>query len=163
MEILYCKEIPKQPGCFICTNGWVYKNGKFLKPYNDRYSLLCIMNKGHKKCYSIHRLVAEAFIPNPNNLPCVNHKNENKLDNRVENLEWCTHKYNSNYGTSPKRIAEKRSKKVNQYTLDGTLVKTWGSCHEIERETGFKFRCISKVCTHKQKTAYGYKWEYPNV
>ena len=70
---------------------------------------LCINGVGHKK--TIHRLVAEAFIPNPNNYPCINHKDENKENNNANNLEWCTYKYNSNYGTCRERTLEK----INAY------------------------------------------------
>jgi hypothetical protein len=78
-----------------------YKNAKILKPYKDGgnyYYVIGLHKNGKRKYKAIHRLVAETFIPNPNNYPLVNHKDENKLNNCVDNLEWCTHKYNSNYG-----------------------------------------------------------------
>lgn len=97
----------------------------------------------------------------------VNHKNENKTDNRAINLEVCTAKYNSNYGTSRERCAEKlinrkdTSKAINQFTKEGVLVKEWLSLGEIER-AGFNRSTIRNVlCKIKSsKTAYGYKWEY---
>lgn len=120
------------------------------------------------KHMSVHRLVADTFIPNPNGLACVNHKDEDKLNNRAENLEWCTHKYNSNYGTAIARrvqhqdwksIAEKQSTPVNQYDLNGNLIRTWESMSECEREAGFKIVGISKCCSGKLKTYRGYKWK----
>ena len=87
------------------------------------YRVIFKINKKSKH-YSVSRLVAEAFIPNPNNLPCVNHKDENPLNNCVSNLEWCTHKYNMNYGTRNQRISKnKRNKeKINQYDLQGNYI-----------------------------------------
>ena len=108
----------------------------------------------------VHRIVTNAFIPNPDNLPCVNHKDENPSNNNVENLEWCTHKYNSNYGTSPDRIGEKLSKKVYQYSKDGTFIREWKSLHEIRKELGYNESCICLCCNGKQYSAYGYKWSY---
>ena len=110
----------------------------------------------------VHRFIAECFIPNPENLPCINHKDENKTNNHVNNLEWCNHKYNNNYGTSKKRIGEKLSKKVLQYTKEGEFVKEWDSTIEIQRQLGFKQSNISACCRGAKhyKSAYGFVWSY---
>ena len=76
------------------------------------YLSVALYKKGTRKDYKLHRLVAEAFIPNPENKPEINHKDENKANNEVINLEWCTHKYNSNYGTRPKRIGDFHSRRL---------------------------------------------------
>jgi len=117
---------------------------------------------------SVHRLVAEAFIPNPNNYPVINHKDENPQNNNVDNLEWCTYKYNTNYGTCiERRVANTdykygfenaRSEKVYQFDLEGNLVDVFGSMHEAERATGFDSGSISKVCTGALKQYRGYVW-----
>lgn len=99
-----------------------YKNGttNILKGVIKRggYQGVLLKANGIFKCELIHRLVATHFIPNPDNLPQVNHKDENKLNNNVENLEWCTTKYNNNYGTKGKRISEsKLNKTYNCYQV----------------------------------------------
>ena len=99
--------------------------GKVLKQNltNSGYYFVLLTNHKNKKTCYIHRMVAEAFIPNPDNLPVVNHKDECKTNNLPDNLEWCTMEYNTNYGTSMKRVSEKMSSRiVEQYTLDGELV-----------------------------------------
>ena len=112
-----------------------------------------------------HRFIAELFIPNPENFPEINHKNEIKYDNRVENLEWCNRKYNLNYGTYKERMANaningKTSKKVYQYALDGTLIREWPSTKEVQRRLGYSHTHISECCLGKWKTAYGFLWSY---
>lgn len=116
---------------------------------------LCKESK-EKKCY-VHRLVAQAFIPNPNNLPEINHKDENKLNNNVNNLEWCTRIYNANYNELPK----KQYKKVFQYDLDGNFIKEWESIKSIKKHFNKGNNCgaISECIHNKQKTAFGFIWK----
>lgn len=123
---------------------------------------------GHLGCVSIHRLVAKAFIPNPDNLPQVNHKDENPSNNRVSNLEWCTQRYNINYGTCQERRAATLRKNirhkcfiVKQYTLDGKLVKEYIGKSEIV-EAGFCYDSIVHCCKHQTQSAYGYVWRRNN-
>lgn len=143
------------------------KTGKVLKPFKNTRGYLQVKLYNHNgyKYYYVHRLVAQAFIPNPENLPQVNHKDENTSNNNVENLEWCTAYYNSNYGTRNKRVAEskingKNSKTVLQLRKDGSLVRVWPSAYEVERQLKFDQSHISKCCNGKQHSAYGYKWCY---
>lgn len=142
------------------------KKEKILKQYIDNcgYLFVTLSNKGKTKSFKIHRLVAETFIPNPQNLPCVNHKDEDKTNNKVENLEWCTYEYNNNYGTRNKRISEKglnkkNSKIVYQYTLDGKLIAIYHSTRECGRQ-GFDQPNVQRCCRHKQKTYKGYRWSF---
>lgn len=121
----------------------------------------------HGKHFSVHRLVAEAFIPNPNNYPQVNHIDENKKNNCVDNLEWCTHLYNMHAGTVQERkrkaqINGKCSKAVDQYTVNGTFVAHYPSLAEVHRQTGFNAQNVWKNIKGNPRYphAYGYVWRY---
>ena len=136
-------------------------------------------NKETKTCL-VHRLIAETFLPNPENKPQVNHKIEGKkgksinmvffnedgtIDKERTTIEWCTQEYNHNYGTINERIAKsntngKCSKKVLQFTLDGEFIREWPSTREIERQLGFDNSAVCNCCNGKQKTAYGFLWMY---
>lgn len=111
-----------------------------------------------------HRLVAEAFIPNPNNYPCINHKDENRKNNNVENLEWCTYKYNINYGNRTKKQIRShvpyKSVSVLQYDLNNNFIKEWKSIKEAEHYYNISKNTISQCCQKIQKTAGGFIWKY---
>jgi hypothetical protein len=165
-----------------------WHKGRTLKQVFDgkgNYLFVGLHKDGKTKQRNVHRLVAEAFIPNPTKLPCVNHINEVKTDNRAENLEWCTIEYNSNYGSAKKNMIESRrknndqeeinkkikeSKKRNgsfscekpvaQYTTDGTLVATYESATDAERKTGISRGGIQRCCIGKYSQAKGFIWRY---
>ena len=115
----------------ISDDGQVWSNHKkgFLKPYEwpDGYLCVNLYKNGKPAGFSIHRLVAQAFIPNPNNFPIVNHKDENKYNNNVDNLEWCDYQHNNTYGSRIEKINQKISHKTYQYDLDGNLIAVWPS------------------------------------
>ena len=126
------------------------------------YLLVCLYKDGKCKYFSVHRLVAEAFIPNPLNLPCVNHINENKQDNLVTNLEYCTTAYNNSFGTRLERVAKKNYKPILQYTKTGEFIREWASIIEVKRKLGLgnSNGNISNCCLKKLKSAYGYVWKF---
>lgn len=140
-----------------------------LRVNGNGYHHVCLCKHGQMKDSLVHRLVAEAFIPNPSNFPAINHKDENPANNAVDNLEWCTLKYNQNYGTCRAKISAKlkgkfvngpSSKAVIQYDKSGNFVSEWPSAREAERQTGFSCRHISKCCLGKRRSAYGYIWRF---
>lgn len=143
---------------------WSIKNKKYLKQTlcKNGYLYVGLHKNKIRKNILVHRIVAEAFIPNPNNLPEVNHKDENPQNNSVNNLEWCDSRYNKNYGTSIQRRKEKLSKKVYQYTLDGELVREWISATEAGRN-GFSQSNINNCCLGKAKTYKGFRWSYKKL
>lgn len=139
---------------------------------NKGYLYVDLYKNGKEKNCRVHRLVANAFIENPSNLPMVNHIDENKENNVVENLEWCDAKYNLTYGgcqqrrvtsTDYKAIgrknSEKLSKQVYQYDLNRKLIKIWESTQECQRH-GYSSGNISSCCSGKRKTHKGYIWSY---
>jgi hypothetical protein len=165
-----------------------WHKGRILKQSFDskrNYLFVGLHKDGKIKQKNVHRLVAETFIPNPDNLPCVNHINEIKTDNRACNLEFCTVKYNSNYGNAKKNMIESRRKNndqeeinrkiketkrkngsyscekpVAQYTLGGDLVNIYASATDAERKTGISRGGIQRCCIGKYLQAKGYIWKY---
>ena len=139
---------------------------RILKQYrhaNTPYLFVCLsqgfINENKRTVYKnhdVHRLVAEAFIDNPDQLPFVNHKDENPTNNKASNLEWCTPKYNSNYGS----IKVKQCKKVYRYTPSGQFVKCFPSVRSAAEAVGGYAGNITTCCQGKMKTAYGFVWEY---
>lgn len=137
------------------------KREKVLSPSESEYKRVVLYKDGKCKTISIHRLVAKTFLDNPNNLPQINHKDENKYNNCVDNLEYCTHKENMNHGTKQERESNVKTKyKVFQYDLHGNFIKEWKNLREIEQNTNYKKSNIGYCCRNKNKTAYGFKWKY---
>ena len=149
------------------------------------YLFVELCKDGKDKAYRINRLVAQAFLPNPDNLPEVNHKDEDKTNNKVENLEWCSKLYNINYGTGRKRSAEKRAKKAGKKTAEklrgrkqteehikkrskpvfsvdkkSGLIMWWQSATEASRQLGISQGNICECCSGKRKSAGGHIWFY---
>lgn len=142
------------------ANKKYYDREKILKSSDNKKGYLYVSLCKNKKIkyFYIHRLVAYMFIQNPNKFPEINHKNEDKTCNEYWNLEWCSCKYNNNYGTHKQRI----SKRVNQYDKQGNYIKTWDSLSEVGRELGINVAGISRCCKGYLKTTKGYKWRYAN-
>ena len=131
---------------------------KILKPVDNGigYLMVCLSKDGKQKWFSVHRLVATAFVPNMFGLNEVNHINEDKTDNRESNLMWCDRKENINWGTR----TQKCTKPVLQFTKSGEFIREWPSAHEVERVLGFFQGGISMCCLGKTKSAYGFIWKF---
>lgn len=140
---------------------WHNSSIHFLIPHktNKGYLVVSLSKNSVVRNISIHRLVAEAFIPNPKNLPQVNHLNEDKTDNRIENLEWCDNSYNLNYGTRTIRQSLKCSKPV--LCVETNII--YKSISEASRlNPPIRQGNITLCCQGKNGTAGGYHWKYVN-
>lgn len=122
-----------------------------------RVDLYCNGVKSHQK---VHRLVANAFIKNPLNLDCVNHKDENKENNRIDNLEFCDYRYNINYGSRNKKVSKALSKKIFQLDSSGEIIKVWDSIISIEKELNISRCNIWRCCNGLNKTINGFMFKY---
>ena len=131
---------------------------KVLKGSKDRdgYHLIILSKNNKQKTFKIHRLVAETFILNPNNFPCVNHIDENKINNCVWNLEWCNFKYNLEYSGNNKKGTQSSRKKI----LCIETKKIYNSITEASKDMNCDISNISKCLNGKTKTACGYHWKF---
>lgn len=155
------KDIPGYEGLYQVSNLGNVKSLNYRRKGQEEllspgitqwgYLIVSLSKNGEIKQFSIHRLVAKTFLPNPLNLPEVNHKDHNEQNNCVDNLEWCTSRYNQEYS---------HAKQVEQYDLNGNLINVWKSVREIERQLGFSASHISNCCLGRYKQAYGYVWRY---
>lgn len=158
----------------IWNDGTVYSlaTDQVLKPSrsSNGYLQAALHVAGNKYTRpGIHRLVAMAFIPNPNNLPEVNHKDEDKTNNDVGNLEWCTHRDNIRYGTCIQRavqhrdygaMAMRRERAVNQYSLQYELIAHYRCVKQAEAVTGIRAGSIGASCRRRSRSTGGYIWRY---
>lgn len=145
---------------------------RLLVPNKNIYNYpTVVLSKQAHKTFCIHILMGKAFLPNPNNLPQINHKDENKsnnfiwvnpdgsIDQEKSNLEWCSVSYNVNYGTHNKRVAKALGFPVIQ-KLNGNIIAIYESIHEAGRQTGIAWQNICKCCKGLRNTAGGYSWEF---
>ena len=141
----------------------LYRN-IILKPKTDKdgYKEVSLHKNGKSKTKKIHRLVAYAFIPNPNNLLQVNHKDEIKANNNVSNLEWCTIKYNHNYGTIGERTGKKLRKRVFAFNMNLEFVSEYKTAIHAAKELGIAHGGITDCCNRKLRTFHKFIWRYSN-
>ena len=149
---------------------------KLIEPSNNGrgYLQVSLSKNGKTDSFFVHRLVAEAFLPNPENKPCVNHKIEGdegkkinmvifnedgNIDYEKSTIEWATYKENNNYATHNERVAKALSKPVLQLSLTGEVICEWPSTNECERN-GFEHSSVIRCCNGKQKTHKGFRWKY---
>lgn len=176
-QIELWKPVPNYEGLYeVSSKGRIrrlWKNSNKIKSQDTLrgYKKVTLFKNQIGKRFQVHRLVAQAFIPNPLELPQVNHKDENPSNNNVENLEWCTNLYNMRYGTAIKRQVEKRSKRVIQYDLNDNFIAEYCSTHDAALKTGFSQSSISMCCTGgywrdnhtkfiKYKRVHNYKFKF---
>ena len=135
---------------------------RILRPQLNKYGYLCVTlcKNGIHTLSVVHRLVAKTFIENKNNHVCINHKDENKMNNCVDNLEWCTVKYNQNYGTIKERVSYAQSIDIIQCDINGDFIKRWHGINKASRELKINHSNIISCCQGKRKTAGGYIWRY---
>lgn len=169
LEVYAC--IDGFPNYLVSSHGRVitirkYNNGKYERCFKERkqqinykgYKIIRLYNKGKYKTFSVHRLVAQAFISNPDNKPQVNHIDENKQNNHVYNLEWMNNEENARYGTRGKRIGDKHKRKIVGVNNKGEKI-IYNSLKDAEKD-GFVYQAISGVCRGNRKSHKGYTWHY---
>lgn len=148
------KDYEKLYAVTSCGKVWSYKTGKFLKPHLDKdgYLQITLFKESKPKTIRIHRIVAETYILKPVNFKEINHKNECKTDNNINNLEWCNRFYNNVYGT--------RLQKMSKPIICIDNGKIFKSIIYAQRKLNIDGSSITKCCKGKRKTAGGYHWQY---
>ena len=142
----------------------INKKEHILKPRTgNRYYMIALYKNGKREDLLLHRVIAQTFIPNPENKPFVNHKDENCFNNCSDNLMWCTQKENMNWGTINERMSKnsKSKRKVNQYDMDGNFIKQWDCMTDFYKSKGLKLKTgIIECCKGRRQSHMGYKWKY---
>lgn len=155
------KSLPKS---VTYSDGRIRKYGEKilrLQISKSGYAVINLTKDGYKRTKYVHRLVAETFIPNPEQLPEVNHIDEDKTNNCSSNLEWCDRAYNNHHSMITETLNEAKKVSVIQLTLDGTFIRRWDGVREAARGLGMKtHKHIRECCLGQAKSCYGFKWQY---
>lgn len=168
MEIEIFKDIKGYEGLYQVSNLGRVKSLNYHREGREEvlntgecrgYLKVNLSKNGKVKTVKVHRLVATVFLDNPEGKPEINHIDENKENNRVDNLEWSWHKDNCNHGTRNERVSKAQSKPVLQLTLDGDLIREWSSINECGRN-GFNRGAVCLCCLGERKTHKGFRWKY---
>ena len=166
MEVLESEQwraVEGYPEYEVSNLGRVKGHGKIMKPYKHRvtYKMVDLYKSGKRVARGmVHRMVANAFIPNPDNKPEVNHIDGNPSNNRVDNLEWVTHYENHLHAHRTGLIPEKnRMKRTGKFTLDGVLLETYISMSEAARKNGIRYQDVQKMCSGIKKSYDGYTYK----
>lgn len=161
------RDVPGYGGLYQVSNKGKIKSlirNKLMTNYlrDDGYYQIVLRKDGKRKRFFVHTLVASAFLKNEKNYPIVNHKDENTKNNYVSNLEWCTYKYNTNYGNAIKNRTLKQTKKVVQLDKNNNVIKVWDSARQASKSGEFKYKAISQCCNGDRKTHRGFIWKFYN-
>ena len=168
-QVSDCGRIKSLARDIYCQNGTVHRTKEKILVQNldkNGYQYVCLSKNGKRKFMFVHRLVAIAFIPNPENKPQVNHIDEVKTNNTVENLEWCSAQYNTNYGTRNERsVQNHKYPKLGNHqrakvVFCEELNKTFDCITSAGKVLGVNRVSISQACSGKQNTAGGFHWKY---
>lgn len=162
------KDIKGYEGLYqVSSLGRIRRDGRVLKtpPDSNGYCITVLCKNGIRNTQKVHRLVAEAFLEKTSDGTEINHIDECKQNNRVDNLEWCTQLYNIRYGTGRQRSADAQrnhhgNKPIEQRTLDGRLIETFPSIREVTRRFGYDRAFVTRCAKGKSDSAYGYKWTF---
>lgn len=166
------RDIPDYEGRYQVSNlgrikSFNYRNpkGKIVKGFiaKDGYERIALWNHCKSRKYQIHRLVALAFLPNPYNYPIINHKNEIRNDNRVENLEWCTYSYNATYGMAVERNIKNKIKPIIRINKKDGTEREYISINEAARQNGIISQNIVACLKGRRKSAGMFYWKYKKV
>lgn len=138
-----------------------FEKRMYLKKHNKGYLQVELCKNKSKKMFLVHRIVADAFLENPLKKTQINHKDYNRTNNNVENLEWCTVSENMKHSClRRKEKPTKRKEKILQLDINGNFLRLWDNCISIKKEKGYSQTSIFECCENKRKTAYGYLWRY---
>ena len=144
--------------------GFLIRKEHILKPRvkDNGYLIVSLFKDKQMSNKYVHRLVAEAFIPNPSNYPCINHKDYNKTNNNVDNIEWCSYSQNNTYSNCQVIAGASKRIPILQCDKNGVILKEWECSLRAGQELGFSNSNITACCRGRANTAYGYIWRYKN-